>query len=78
METKTIDLNAVREALEQGFEWDYVEAEGVNSLRFDFRCGESSFWLYPVTRSVSGEKPRNWKALIYIISNFGFTQFDWE
>lgn len=78
MEIKIIDLNAVREALEAEFNiFEYVEQEGEGVLRFDWGSG-SSFWLYVVGTSVSGEKPPQSKKMTEVLKGFGFTQFDWE
>lgn len=38
-----IDLNDIRDAMEQQFDFEYVEAEGRTSLRFDDSKG--SFWV---------------------------------
>jgi len=31
--------------LEEEYEWDYVESEGLKQMRFDWNGGNYSFWL---------------------------------
>lgn len=38
------DLNQAREILESKFDFDYVESEGPDCVRFDY--GDNSVWIY--------------------------------
>jgi len=39
-----MDINAARELLEDSMDFDYVESEGDDCIRFDLN--DSSFWIY--------------------------------
>lgn len=39
-----MDLDTLRDYLESKFEFDYIESEGDNCIRFDY--GDNSVWIY--------------------------------
>lgn len=51
-QVRNIDMVEVREKMEMAFEFDYVENEGKDCVRFD--RGANSFWLY-ANGSVQGD-----------------------
>ena len=53
-----VKLGDVREELEYAFEWDYVEQEGADSVRFDWGRGRKSMWVHKNGKS-SGEIPKD-------------------
>jgi hypothetical protein len=40
-----LDFRETIEWLQEIYEWTYVEQEGDNRIRFDWRNGDMSFWL---------------------------------
>jgi len=72
-----VNLGDIREALGHAFDWDYVEQEGEDSLRFDFNGGSSSFWVHK-GGTVSGEKPSRSKWIVKTLIEYGVHGFDWE
>lgn len=42
---ETSDFGEVAEWVQEIYEWDYVEQEGDDRIRFDWRNGQLSFWL---------------------------------
>jgi hypothetical protein len=48
-------------ALENEFDWNYVESEGRDCVRYDFRGGSLSLWLY-ASGSADGHCPKKLKA----------------
>ena len=53
-----VKLGDVREELEYAFEWDYVEQEGADSVRFDWGRSKKSMWVHKNGKS-SGEIPKD-------------------
>jgi hypothetical protein len=53
-----VKLGDVREELEYAFEWDYVEQEGADSVRFDWGRGRKSMWVHKNGKA-SGEIPKD-------------------
>ena len=56
--TEGVKLGDVREELEYAYEWDYVEQEGADSVRFDWGRGRKSMWVHKNGKS-SGEIPKD-------------------
>ena len=53
-----VKLGDVREELEYAYEWDYVEQEGADSVRFDWGRSKKSMWVHKNGKS-SGEIPKD-------------------
>ena len=53
-----VKLEDIRDELEYAFEWDYVEQEGGDSVRFDWGRGRKSMWIHK-NGEATGEIPRN-------------------
>jgi len=56
--TEGVKLGDVREELEYAYEWDYVEQEGGDSVRFDWGRGRKSMWVHKNGKA-SGEIPKD-------------------
>ena len=52
------EFDKVYDDLENEYGWDYVEQEGMYSVRFDHSNNNLSMWVYS-DGSVSGEVPNN-------------------
>jgi hypothetical protein len=48
-------------ALENEFDWSYVESEGGMAVRYDFRGGSLSLWIYS-SGTAEGHCPKKLKA----------------
>ena len=53
-----VKLEDIRNELEYAFEWDYVEQEGGDSVRFDWGRGRKSMRVHK-NGEATGEIPRN-------------------
>ena len=53
-----VKLGDVREELEYAYEWDYVEQEGADSVRFDWGRSKKSMWVHKNGKA-SGEIPKD-------------------
>jgi hypothetical protein len=52
------NFRKVRDKLEYEYDWDYVEQEGSDSVRFDFDRNRDSMWIYK-NGSIGGNVPRD-------------------
>lgn len=43
---RTCDLDALRDELDQRFDWSYIESEGPDTIRFDQRGGRSVWVMF--------------------------------
>lgn len=62
----TIDINEVRDAVEQEFDWYYVESEGADVVRFDYCCGARSIWIYDTGEVAGGDDTRARRVRTFI------------
>ena len=52
------NFRKVRDKLEYEYDWDYVEQEGSDSVRFDFDRNRDSMWIYK-NGSIGGNVPKD-------------------
>ncbi len=53
----SLDMMEVRDAVEQKYDWTFVESEGEDVVRFDYCGGSRSIWIYD-TGEVVGDDSR--------------------